>query len=149
MPLKQQLTDHLKDALRAGDAPRRDTLRLLLSSLHNAEIEAGDELDDAAVLGVLAKEAKQRRESIEEFKKAARQELVDREEAELALIAAYLPEQLTREEIVAAARTIIEETGASGPQDLGKVMPALMQQLRGRADGREANDVVRELLSGS
>lgn len=149
MSLKQQLNDDLKDAMRAGDAPRRDTLRLLLSSVHNAEIEAGDELDDEGVLGVLGKEAKQRRESIEEFKKGGRQELVDKEEAELALIAAYLPEQLSRDDIVAAARKIIEETGANGPQDIGKVMPALMQQLRGRADGRAANEVVRELLSGS
>ena len=182
MPLKEQLSADLREAMRQRDDGRRDALRLALSALHNAEIAAGAELDEAGVQAVLAKEAKQRRESIEEFRKggrqdlvgkeeaelavlsreakrrqesidefrkAARQDLVDKEEAELAILAPYLPQQLSRDEIAQAARDVIQQTGASGPKDFGKVMSALMQQLRGRADGREANEVVRELLAGS
>jgi uncharacterized protein YqeY len=149
MPLKEQLSNDLKDAMRAGDDVRRDTIRLALSSVHNAEIQAGAELDDDGVLGVLTKEAKQRRESIEEFQKAGRQDLVDKETAELATLTGYLPAQMDREQIVEAARKAIEEAGAKGPGDIGKVMPKLMAELRGRVDGREANAVVRELLQGS
>jgi hypothetical protein len=148
MPLKEQLQGDLKDAMRQGDKTRRDTLRLVLASLHNAEIEARDELDDDGVLAVLTKEAKQRRESIEEFRKGDREDKAADEEAELEVISSYLPEALSREEIVAAAKEVIEESGASSMQDIGKVMPALMQRLQGRADGREASEVVRELLSG-
>jgi uncharacterized protein YqeY len=148
MPLKEQLQGDLKDAMRQGEKTRRDTLRLVLSSLHNAEIQARGDLDDDGVLKVLTKEAKQRRESIEEFRKGDREEKALEEEAELEVISSYLPEALSREEIVAAAKEVIEESGASSMQDIGKVMPALMQRLQGRADGREASEVVRELLSG-
>ena len=148
MALKQQLNDDLREALRQRDDVRRNTLRLVISALHNAEIAAGGELDDQGVAGVLAREAKQRHESIEEFKKGGRQELVDKEESELAIISAYLPEALSRDELVDLARQVIEETGASGAKDIGKVMPVLMQRLAGRADGRAANEVVRELLAG-
>ena len=148
MPLKEQLQGDLKDAMRQGEKTRRDTLRLVLSSLHNAEIEARGDLDDDGVLKVLTKEAKQRRESIEEFRKGDREEKALEEEAELEVISSYLPEALSREEIVAAAKEVIEESGASSMQDIAKVMPALMQRLQGRADGREASEVVRELLSG-
>ncbi len=146
MPLKQQLNTDLRDAMRDRDDNRRDTLRLVLAALHNAEIAAGHELDEGDVLGVLAKEAKQRRESIEEFGKADRQDLVSKEEAELAVISTYLPQQATRDEIMDAARRVVAETGAVGPRDLGKVMPVLMQQFRGRAEGRDVSEVVRELL---
>ncbi len=149
MSLKEQLAADLKDAIRQRDERRRNVLRLTLAALHNAEIAARQELDEPAALSVLTKEAKQRRESIEEFRKAGRQDLIEKEEPELAILAAYLPQQLSREEIVQAVRKAIEETGASGPGDLGKVMPVLMQQVRGRADGREVNEVVRELLAGS
>ncbi len=104
-------------------------------------------MDEADAMGVLAKEAKRRRESIEEFRKAGRDDLVSKEEAELALLSPYLPQQLSREEIQAAARQIVQETGASGAKDIGKVMPVLMQQFQGRADGREVSEVVRELLA--
>ena len=149
MPLKQQLNADLRDAMRGHDDNRRDTLRLVLAALHNAEIAAGHELDDGDILGVVAKEAKQRRESIEEFRKGNRPDLVAKEEAELAIIAEYLPQQATRDEIVEAARRVVQETGASGPRDLGKVMPVLMQQFRGRAEGGEISEVVRELLTSS
>ena len=109
--------------------------------------DARGDLDDDGVIAVLTKEAKQRRESIEEFRKGGREEKAVQEEGELELISGYLPEALSRDEVVAAAKDIIEETGASDMKDIGKVMPALMERLRGRADGKEANAVVRELLS--
>jgi uncharacterized protein YqeY len=146
MALKDQLQADLKDAMRQRDERRRDTLRFVLSAIHNAEIDAGAALDDEGVQDVLSKQAKQRREAIEEFGKAQRNDLVEKEQAELAVISAYLPEQISRDELVAAAREAIAESGASGPRDIGKVMPALMQRFRGRVDGREVNDVVRELL---
>lgn len=149
MSLKQQLEADLRDAMRQRDERRRDTLRLTLNAVHNAEIERGEQLDDAGVQDIISRETKRRRESIEEFRKAGRQDLVEKEEAELAVLAAYLPEQLSRDEIAEAARQAINETGASGPKDLGKVMPALMERFRGRVDGREVNEVVRELLASS
>lgn len=148
MSLKEKLQDDLRAALRSGEDQRKGTLRMVLAALHNAEIEAGGDLEESAVLAVLAKEAKQRRESIEEFRKGRREDLVAREEAELAIIQEYLPQQMTREEIVEAAGIAIAEVGASGPADKGKVMPLLVNRLRGRADGREINAVVTELLAG-
>jgi uncharacterized protein YqeY len=149
MSLKERLNSDLREALRSGDEHRKSALRLALAALHNAEIEAGGQLDEGAVMGVLAKEAKQRRESIEEFRKGNREDLVAREEAQLAVIQQYLPQQMTREEIVEAARAVIAEVGARGAGDKGRVMPVLINQLRGRADGREINAVVTELLAGS
>src|ERR1700675_1569826 len=149
MSFKERLNTDLHDAMRQRPELRRDTLRMVLAALHNAEVAAGHELDDDDTLVVLAKEAKQRRESIEEFRKGNRPDLADKEEAELAIISGYLPQQATREELMEAARRVVQETGASGPRDLGKVMPVLMQQFRGRAEGRDVNEVVRELLAGS
>jgi len=149
MSLKERLNIDLREALRSGDEHRKAALRMVLAALHNAEIEARGELDDSAILGVLAKEVKQRRESIEEFRKGRREDLVAREEAQLAFIQPYLPQQMTREEIIEAARNVIAEVGARGPADKGKVMPVLINQLRGRADGREINAIVTELLAGS
>ena len=135
--------------MRQRDDRRRDVLRFTLAALQNAEIATREELDEPAAMAVLAKEAKQRRDSIEEFRKADRQDLVTKEEAELAVLKPYLPEQLSREEIAQAARKAIQEAGASGPQEMGKVMAVLMPRLRGRADGRQVSEVVQELLAGS
>jgi uncharacterized protein YqeY len=148
MSLKQRLTADLQDAMRQQERTRRDTIRMALAAIHNAEIEARGELDEDAALDVLIKQAKMRRESIVEFEKGGRQDLVDKETAELEVISSYLPQQLSRDEIVETARQVIQETGASGPKDIGRVMPALMQRLQGRADGRLASEVVRELLAG-
>ena len=148
MSTSDQLQTDLHEAMRAGDANRRDTLRLTLAALKNARIAAGNELEDSDMLAVLTKEAKQRQESIDEFRKAGRQDLVDKESAELAVLRGYLPEQLSREEIAEAATRVVTETGASGMKDIGKVMPPLMEELRGRADGKMVNEVVHELLSG-
>jgi uncharacterized protein len=149
MALKEQLNHDLHDAMRAGDETRKTALRLALAGIKNAEIQQGKALDDEGVIDVLNREAKQRRESIEEFRKGGRADLVAKEEAEMKVILAYLPPQMSREEIAAAARRVIEKVGASGPRDKAKVMPVIMAELRGKADGREINEVVTELLSAS
>jgi hypothetical protein len=155
MTLKDQLNADLRDAMRANDDTRKTTLRLLITAIRNAEIPpegataatARAELDDAAVLNVVRREVKQRRDSIDAYTKANRQDLVSKEEAELAVLSAYLPAQMSRDEITAIAKAIIERVGASGPADKGKVMPAIMAELRDKAEGREINAVVTELLS--
>jgi len=144
--LKQKLTDDLKQVMKSGDKVRRSAIRLLLAAINNAEIARQGALEDADILGIIAKEVRQHHESIEAFKQGNRPDLVTQEEAELAVLQEYLPQQMTREEIMEAARRIIEEVGAQGPGDKGKVMPELIAQLKGRADGREINAVVTELL---
>ncbi|HUV75922.1 MAG TPA: GatB/YqeY domain-containing protein [Dehalococcoidales bacterium] len=145
--LKQKLMDDLKQAMRSGDEVKRSAIRLLMAAIKNAEIARQAGLEDADIFGIIAKEIRQRKESIEAFKQGNRQDLVAREEAELAILEKYLPQQVTREEIVEAARRIIEEVGAQGPGDKGKVIPKIIAQLKGRADGREINAVVTELLT--
>lgn len=144
--LKQKLTDDLKQAMRDGDKVRRSVIRLAMAAIKNAEIARQTTLDDTDILGVIAKEARQRQESIDAFKQGNRPDLVAQEEAELAVLKEYLPRQMTREEIITAARQVIAEVGAQGPGDKGKVMPQLIAQLKGKADGREINAIVTELL---
>ncbi len=146
MSLKQKLDDDLKQAMRFGDKTRRSVLRLLLAAIINTGIARRTDLNDSDILGVIAKEARQRQESIEAFKQGDRQDLVLQEEEELAILKGYLPEQMTREEVTEVARRIIDEVGAQGPGDKKKVMPKIIEQLKGRADGREINAVVTELL---
>ena len=145
-PLRDRIAGDLREAVRARDEPRKSALRLLSAAIRNAEIEARGELDEGGILAVVQRQAKQRRESIDEFRRGGRDDLVEREELELRALAGYLPEPATREELVEAAREAIAAAGASGPRDLGKVMPALVERFRGRADGREISAVVRELL---
>jgi len=154
MSLKDTLAEDLKTAMRAGDEVRKSTLRLLLTAITRAEVPGEDDpgagrqtLDDNQVIAVLAAQAKQRRQSIDAFKKAGREDLVRIEQAELDVLQTYLPAQLSREEIAAEARKAVDETGASSPADKGKVMPVLMKRLGDRADGRTVNEVVTELLS--
>jgi uncharacterized protein YqeY len=147
MSLKEQLANDLKDALRDKDEPRKIAIRLTLAAIKTSEVEKGNELDDAAVLTQIAKQVKQRRESIDAYKKAERQDLVAQEESELAVLQAYLPKQLSREELTQAVREVVDETGATGPGDKGKVMPVLIKRLAGRAEGREINEVVTEILA--
>jgi uncharacterized protein YqeY len=135
--------------MKSGDKPRVETLRMVRAAIKNAEIAQQKPLDNPDVLGVIAKVAKQHRESIAEFRKGNRQDLVDKEEAELSILLEYLPQQMSRDEIAAAAREAVEEVGATGPGDKGKVMQKLMPQLKGKAEGRDINDVVTELLGGS
>jgi len=145
--LKQKLTDDLQQAMRGGDKVGRSVIRLVMAAITNAEIARQAALDDTDILGIIAKEVRQRGESIEAFRLGNRHDLVAQEEAELAILNEYLPQQMTREEIIVAARRVIEEVGAQGLADKGKVMPKLIAQLKGRADGREINAVVTELLA--
>ena len=138
----------LKEAMKSGDKTRLWVIRMVRARIQNAEIAQQKTLDDSDVLGLIAKEARERRESIAEFKKGNRQDLVEKEEAELAILVQYLPQQISRDEVVAAARQVIAEVGAKGPGDKGKVMPKLIAQLKGKAEGREINEVVTELLKG-
>jgi uncharacterized protein YqeY len=119
---------------------------MLLSSIKNAEIDRKDELDDKEIQDVVAKEVKLRRDAITEFKKGDRQDLVQEEEAEIAVLLAYMPEQLTEEEIASRALQVIAEVGAEGPKDMGAVMKGLMPSIRGEADGQVVSEVVKKLL---
>ncbi len=145
--LNERLNSDLKQAMKSGDKMRRSVLRLVLAAIQNAEIARKAALEDSDILGIIAKEARQHQESIEAFKQGNRHDLVTQQEAEMAVLDEYLPQQMTRDEVVAEARRIIEEVGAQGPSDKGKVMPKLIAQLKGKTDGREINAVVTELLS--
>jgi uncharacterized protein YqeY len=147
MSLKEQLANDLKDAIRQRDESRKIAIRMTTSAIKNAEVERGAALSEADVLTLVSREAKQRRESIAEFEKADRRDLVEKERAELEVLQSYLPAQVSRDEIAEAAREVIAEVGASGPRDKGKVMPVLIGRLAGRAEGREINEVVTELLA--
>lgn len=144
--LKQKLQENLKQAMRNRDRLRSSVIRLILAGIKNAEIAKREVLDDADILGIITKEVRQRKESILAFRKGNRQDLVDIEEAEMAILAEYLPEQMSREDIVTAVGSVIKEIGAQGLQDKGKVMARLMPQLKGKADGRDINAVATELL---
>ena len=148
MTLKETLQDDLKKAMRSGDVMRRSVIRMLRSEIHNREIESRSELDDDATIQLLGRQAQQRRDSIEAFERAERDDLVQKEQAELAVIMGYLPQQLTGEELLEIVRGSIEQVGAEGPQDMGKVMGAVMPKVRGRAEGREVNRIASELLRG-
>lgn len=153
MSLREQLASDLKEAMRARDETRKRTLRSVIAAIKQAETQldsAGQRvtLDDEDVLAILAKQAKQRQESITEYGKAGREDLVAEEQAELEILEEYLPRQLSRDEIEVEARQAIAEVGATGRQDMGKVMRLLMDRLRGRADGKVVNQVVTELLAG-
>lgn len=147
MSLKDQLAEDLKDAMRTGDEARKIALRLTIAAIKNAEVAAIKQFGDPDVVGIIAKQAKQRRESIAEFKKAGRQDLVDREAAELNVLEAYLPAQMSRDAVVAEVHKAIQEVSAKGPGDKGRVMSVLMPRLAGRADGRLVNEAVTELLA--
>ena len=146
MPLKEQLSDDLKNAMRQGDALRRTTIRFVLSAIHNDEIAKQKDLDEDGVIQVLTKQAQQRRDSIEAFQDANRQDLVDKEQAELEIIAAYLPERMTEDEVREVVRQVLSDSGSSGPQDMGKVMGRLMPKVRGKADGKMVSTMVNEML---
>lgn len=159
MGLKERLMQELKEAMRAKDERRKTTLRLLLDAIHKAEIpsqkeaEAGDgeqrkNLSEEEILQVVASEAKKRREAIAEFKKGKREDLVAQEEAELEIIMGYLPQQLSRQEIEALTREVIQELGASDISQMGRVMGALMPRVKGKAEGGVVSQVVREILLG-
>jgi len=146
MSLKETLQADLKEAMRQNDTVRKTALRLVLAAVTNAEIERGP-LSDADIQAIIAKQVKQRRESLAAFQKGGREDLMAQEEAELKVLSAYLPQQMSRAEIEELAAQVIAQVGATSPRDLGKVMRELMPRVKGRADGRLVNEVVRELLS--
>lgn len=146
--LRATLEEDLKDAMRKRDPLRRSVIRLVRSEMRNQEIAAQTTLDDDGILRVLSRQAQQRRESIEAYAKGDRQDLVAKEKAELAVILEYLPEQMSTEEIEGLVRQVIEDVGAAGPQDMGKVMGRVMPQVGGKAEGREVNVIAIELLKG-
>ena len=148
MTMKTRLEDDLKQAMRARDTVRRNVIRYLRSEIRNQEIRVQADLDDEGVVQVLSRQAQQRRDSIEAFSEANRADLVENEQAELAIIMEYLPQQMSREEIAELVNQVVAEVGATGPGDMGKVMSQIMPQVRGRAEGREVNSIVMETLRG-
>ena len=147
MLLRDQVNADMTSAMKAKEAGRLSALRMLKAAIMNKGVEKGRDLDDAEVLQVVSALVKQRRDSIEQFSKAGRTDLVDKETAELGILEHYLPPAATAEEIDAAVAAAIAETGASSPKDMGKVMKAVMPRLAGKnADGRAVNDSVRRKL---
>lgn len=148
--LKQQLKDQLKEAMLAKDELKTSVIRFILSGITYYEIQkggAGYEATDEDVLTVINKEVKQRKDSIEQFTAGGRQDLVDKEKAELAILESYLPEQMSEEEVQKYVTEAVAQTNASTPQDMGKVMSALMPKVKGKADGSLVSRLVREALT--
>ncbi len=147
MTLNEQIGAEITAAMKAKDASRLSALRMLKAAVMNKGVEKGRDLDDAEVLQVVASLVKQRRDSIEQFSKGGRPDLVDKESAEIAVLERYLPPAATADEIDAAVTAAIAETGAASPKDIGKVMKAVMPKLAGKhADGRAINEAVRRKL---
>ena len=145
--LKETLTNEMKAAMRSGDRQRRDTLRMVLSAIKQIEVDRRIDLDDKAILGVLQNEAKKRRETIADFEKAGRGDATGDLYAELAIVREYLPTAASEEELVARASEIIRDGGFSSPRDTGPVMKQMMDDFRGRSDGKVISQIVRRLLT--
>ncbi len=148
MSIKDLLTEDMKQAMKDKESGklRLSVIRMARANIKNIEIDEKRELNDDEVLAVLVKEVKMRQDSLEEFAKAGREELVEQAKQEIAILRKYLPEQLSDEELRALVEEAVAETGAAGPKAMGKVMAALMPKTRGRADGKRINTMVRELL---
>ncbi|MCK6538748.1 MAG: GatB/YqeY domain-containing protein [Anaerolineales bacterium] len=146
MNLKTQLNDSMKDAMRNGDEVRKRTVRMALAAIKQAEVDKRAELDDMAIIALLQKEVKNRRESLEEAKKANRADLIADNEAEIKVLEAFLPKAMPPEELRAIVQYAIAETGASSPADMGKVMKIVMAKVAGRAPNDVISAAVRELL---
>lgn len=147
MNLKDKLTNDLKEAMKSGDQVKKDTVRALRGAIRNAEIDSRRDLSNEEILAIINKQGKQRRDSIEQYQKANRGDLVEQEQQELAIIEVYLPQQLSDDEIRARVETAIAELGVNNMQGMGLVMKHLTGELKGRADGKRISQIVRELLS--
>ncbi len=147
MSLTEQLQADMKTAMRDGDAHRRDTLRMVIAAAQNAAKEKREPLTDEEALGVLTRQVKTRRESIKAFRDAGRDDLADKEQAEIDVLAPYLPEQLGEDQLRALVTEAVAATGASSPKDMGRVMGALMPRVKGRADGNLVSRLVNEELA--
>jgi uncharacterized protein YqeY len=148
MSLKDQITEDMKAAMRAKDSERLGTIRLLTAAMTQKEVDERITLDDVAVVAIVDKMLKQRKDSIEAFEKAGRQDLVDKEVAEVKVLQAYLPARLSAEEVAAAVKAIVADMGAKGPGDMGKVMGAVKAQLAGKADMGQVSAAVKAALAG-
>ncbi len=147
--VRERLNEDLKSAMKSGDSERKESIRFILSAIKQVEIDTRQTLDDDRMYGILQTEAKKRRDTIDEARKAGREDLAAASEKELALIETYLPEQLSREAIAQEAQAAITEVGASTPKDTGSVMKVLLPRIKGRADGKLVNEVVGSLLKGN
>ena len=148
MSLKDQITEDMKTAMRAKDSERLGTIRLLLAAIKQKEVDERVVLDDAAVVALVDKLIKQRKDSIAAFEQAARQDLADKEAAELKVLQAYLPARMSADEVLAAVRAIVAELGASGPGDMGKVMGVVKTRLAGKAEMSAVSAAVKAALAG-
>jgi uncharacterized protein YqeY len=146
--LKARIGEDLKTAMRGGDAPRRDAIRLVLAATKQREVDERKELSDADIVAIIDKMIKQRRESIAQFEKGGRQDLADQEKFELGVLQAYMPQALSDAEVERAIAAAVQETGAKGPSDMGKVMAVLKPQLAGRADMGKVSSLVKSRLTG-
>ena len=147
MTLRERIQSDITAAMRSGDALRRDTLRMAESAIYNAEKRERRTYADDEVAGVLAREVKTRRESVEAFRKGGREDLASKEESEIAILAGFLPEQLSEPEITALVNEALAATGAAGPRDMGKVMGWLAPRTKGRADGRLVSQLAGSALA--
>ena len=147
MELKDQIKSDLKVAMREKDTDTRNTLRMMQAAIKQVEIDGGEPLDNDGVLSILQKQAKMRRESIDEYEKGGRAELAAGEKTELAVIEKYLPQMMSREEIEVIAQGVLADLGVSDMKSMGRIMGAMMPKVKGKADGKLVNEVVRSLLS--
>jgi hypothetical protein len=145
---QERIQDELKEAMKARDAERTGTLRMLLAEIKNEKIRLGRELAEEDFLGIVQKGVKQRQDSVEQYRAGGRVDLAEKEEREAKLLAGYLPEQLSEEEVRAAVEALVREQGLSGPKALGAVMGALVPRLKGRVDGKVLQRIARETLGG-
>jgi hypothetical protein len=150
MTIEERLMADLKEAMKAGPSAerRKSTIRMVRSAIHNAQIDLGRPLTDAEVEDLLRRQVKQRRDSIDAFRQGGREELAQAEQEEIDVIQHYLPQQMSADDVAVVAREVIAATGATSLADIGKVMPVVMARLKGQAEGRTINQVVRQLLSG-
>jgi hypothetical protein len=147
MSLKHRITEDMKSAMRAKDSPRLSAIRLLLAAIKQREVDERIELDDAAVVSVIEKMLKQRRDSIQQYEAAGRQDLADAEKFEVEVLSAYMPQPMSAAEIEAAIAAAVAESGAASPQDMGKVMALVKPRLAGRADMGKVSGLVKAALS--
>ena len=147
MSLKAKIKEDIKTAMRAKETVKRDTLRNLSAAIKQIEVDERKDLNDSEVEAILTKYAKQREDALNQFKEAGRDDLVEKEQAELEIVRAYLPEPLTDDELLSMVKEIIEQTGATGMKDMGKIMGAVKAKAGSRADGGKVNKIVKEILS--
>ena len=148
MSLKEQLTTDMKEAMKSHDKDRLAVIRMVRGAIRQQEIDGQKELSDEDVIAVMSKEIKMRKDSIEEFKKGGREDLIAKTQAEIDVLMPYMPAQLSEEEVRELVKAAVAETGAATPKDMGKVMGALMPKVKGRADGKLVNTLVRSMLQG-